>query len=185
MADVDGDGLPEVVMFANGGNQSNVYIYTADGQLYRQFTLPSHPIAQPIVGDFTGTGSADILVATGGQVGLYSDVGELQWVHALQNVYSLQGLAGFDFDHDGLLEVVHTEASAVRIFTGASGDLRFEQLSEAEGSESFAHPQPVDVDGDGQAELAIAQHGTTGLGVSGLSLFEAPTNGIAVIGCEE
>ena len=166
----------ELYFFVERGGASEVYVYSVDGTLVRQFTVPIHPTTQPVLGAFTGE-ALELAIVGGGQVGVYTVYGEEQWRHTQEEIYAIQGLAAGDINGDGQVELLHTVGDTLSILDGDGGETVFE---DAEGSDAVTHwmyPQIVDVDGDGWTELVVSHQRAGGEGGPSLSLYSRLTNG--------
>ena len=167
----------ELYFFIERGGASEVYVYSGDGTLRRQFTVPLHPTTQPMLGTFTGDDALELAIVGGGQVGVYTVYGEEQWRHTQEEIYAIQGLAVGDISGDGQIELLHTVGDTLSILDGATGDTVFEDAEQSDIGALWIYPQLVDVVGDGSTELVVSHQRAGGEGGPSLSLYSRQTNG--------
>jgi hypothetical protein len=125
ISDFDGDGRPEIA--AAGGSSYSVY-----------------DIARP--GEMVSTPPGDPMPALGA---LY-----VRWSQATQDQSSnVTGSSVFDFQGDGIAEVVYADECYMRVYAGPDGAL----LLEEPNSTGTIHEYPlvVDVDADGNSEILV------------------------------
>jgi len=127
----------------------------------------------PTVADFDGDGRPEIAVAGGASYSVYdiNRMGEeivqpagdpppepgalyVRWTSVTQDQSSnTTGSSVFDFQGDGVAEVIYGDECYLRVYSGDDGDIILEQ----ENSSSTIHEYPivVDVDNDGNSELLV------------------------------
>ncbi len=162
VADLNSDGLPEVVLVAHG------QVWVLDGAtgtvLLGPATLPGTGSGgPPTVADFDGDGQREIGVA---QANYYS-VLKPNWNDGSLDLFwntpnhdlssSVTGSTVFDFEGDGAAEVVYNDECFLWVFDGTTGEVRFAALTA-----SFTATESsllADVDGDGHAEMVMIANG--------------------------
>ncbi len=130
ISDFDGDGRPEIA--AAGGSSYSVYDIARPGETIEQ------PMGDP----------APVLGAV-----------YVRWTQATQDQSSnVTGSSVFDFQGDGVAEVVYADECYVRVYSGTDGQLLLEQ----ENSSGTIHEYPlvVDVDADGNSEILVVANDT-------------------------
>lgn len=189
VGDFDGDGAPEVVLVTNGA--VHLLAGATGVSLLPAFTLPgTGQGGPPTVADFDGDGIPEIGVA---QQNLYSVVEQNEAGTALRTVWSAQnhdlsssvtGSTVFDFEGDGIAEVVYNDECYMWVFDGPTGRVRF-----AASTDSFTGTEAsvvADVDGDGHAEMVMISTGASPInwscaehmdGSGGYPNWVAPTYG--------
>lgn len=148
VADFDGDGQAEIVTVHRG----NVSIReSADGTLrWRSALGVSGP---PTLADLDGDGLPEILAAGATSVAAIDRWGSLLWRATVSDPSGVGGVGAFDLDGDGAAEVLHRDASTLRILSGKTGAPLF---SYPVGSATWTeYPVVADLDGDGSSEVVI------------------------------
>lgn len=165
LADLDGDGdLDAVVAQSISGTGFDVLINTGAGY----FSLPTHyattdAAEDVVIGDFTGDGAADVVVANTGQYGFGQTValfpglgnGRFGTATAFAAGAGPSGLAAADFNADGQLDL------AVANF-GYSGQDSTVSILLSTGASGFAPALTIPV-GTGIYKLAVGRMDTDSL----------------------
>lgn len=155
IADFDLDGSPEIVVVGSG------YVHilnSADGSPYwTPAAIPGGGIGgPPTVADFDGDGFSEIGVAGADSYSIYDPDGPspVLWSHATQDHSSnATGSSVFDFEEDGVAEVIYCDECFMRVYAGQTGDILLEIMN----SSMTIHEYPLvaDVDGDGNSEIVV------------------------------
>lgn len=169
-ADLDGDGDMEV--FVNGPNGNSVII---DGKTGQVVTGPVNTglvgccASAPAVADVTSSSPGlEIITVGDDQLKVLNSQLELLWSRPVLDPDGAAGAIAFDFDGNGLAEVVYADRSAVYILRGADGQVMLEL--ERTSTAGLDLPIVADVDGDGKAELLVTLD-DGGAGGPGLRLY--------------
>lgn len=150
-------------------------VYVSNGRLFAYNILsgqelwPSVPLASdmnrfgglpgaggpPTIADFTGDGKPDIAVAGAVFYSVYDHKGNLVWKKET-NDYSSQitGSSSFDFNGDGVSEVLYADEGYLRIYAGPTGQELF--VIPNPSATHLEYPVVADVDGDGHSEIVLA-----------------------------
>ncbi|MGQ4892007.1 MAG: FG-GAP-like repeat-containing protein [Candidatus Njordarchaeia archaeon] len=146
MADVDSDGLMEVVFCTS----ENVYALNAedDSLLWNETIKDCH---NPVIGDVNEDGKPDVLlvVRTIGVLALNGVDGSMLW--NISGYYYVSSLTLGDVDGDGGLEVVVGSEHYVYVLNGVDGSLLWKFHSEYDWLSLVLG----DVDGDGGLEVVV------------------------------
>lgn len=159
IADLDLDGTPEVVVVAGG------ILRVQDpttGVVLASLAMPAAGAGgPPTIANFDGDPEPEIASANGGAYAVFGYASlptptlTLQWSQPTQDLSSNRtGSSVFDFEGDGVAEVVYGDECYFRIYSGPDGTV----LQEIESSSATIHEYPVvvDVDGDNNTEVVVA-----------------------------
>jgi hypothetical protein len=128
----------------------------------------------PTIGDFDGDGRRELAVAGGSRYTVFDvdcDIGGsgsapgctradglprgVLWSRPSQDVSSnVTGSSVFDFDADGVAEVVYGDECFLRVYRGTDGEVLFSQA--ASSGTGYELPVIADVDGDFNTEIVVA-----------------------------
>ncbi len=140
----------------------------------------------PTIADFNGDGFPDVALAGGigyavfdGQKLMDSNVPDnhtMAWLKQTHDCSSAQtGSSVFDFDGDGIAEVVYADEVTLHIYDGVTGNDVWSTCNTSGTLWEF--PLVADVDSDGHADLVVASNRYSGLNCSG-----SKTTGIRIFG---
>lgn len=113
----------------------------------------------PTIADFDGDGLPEIGVAGAGSYSVYDPDGttSVLWSQTTQDVSSnATGSSVFDFEGDGVAEVVYDDECYVRVYRGTDGTVQLQIPS----SSATIHEYPLvaDADGDGNSEIVLVSN---------------------------
>lgn len=138
---------------------------TTNGSVVWRVNVPGpasfNRVGPPTVADFDGDSLPEVAVAGGGYYVILDTNGDILWQYATQDLSSnVTGSSVFDFDGDGVSEVVYNDECFIRVF-----DIRYPptdprsvrfQLPNTSCT-AYEYPVVVDVDNDGNAELVTVR----------------------------
>jgi hypothetical protein len=158
VADLDLDGLPEVVVVSNG----TVRVQAATtGAVLASLDMPGDGQGgPPTIADFDADGVPEISAANGSAYSVFEyDAGppatlSVKWYQVTQDLSSNRtGSSVFDFQGDGAAEVAYNDECYFRIYDGADGSILFEEPNAS--ATIHEYPVMVDVDGDNNTEIVL------------------------------
>jgi hypothetical protein len=161
---------PEIAVVATDGTR----IQTITGEIifgpYDAVLGQSFFGGPPVIGDFDNDGEAEFGSAGGsayvvfdpdctndwardGECASGNDDGVL-WTKQTQDFSSgVTGSSVFDFDFDGVNEVVYNDECFTRVYDGLTGDTRWIRTNST--ATGFEYPIIADADGDGRTEIVV------------------------------
>ncbi|WNG24655.1 HYR domain-containing protein [Cystobacter fuscus] len=180
VANFDADAAGEIVVAGRG----KVSLLDDDCSLLwtRDVYVTGHSAAghggPPTIADFDGDGQLEIGLPGDWNYTVYGSDGTVKWSSSIQD-YSSGRTASttFDFEDDGRLEVVYADEAYLRIFDGATGEVRW-QTRNSSGT-THEYPLVVDVDGDNAAEIIVVSNNHAYPGQNGIRVFHDRKEGWA------
>ncbi|MFT5358442.1 MAG: hypothetical protein ACI9KE_005680 [Polyangiales bacterium] len=183
-----------------------VRVMTRTGEIvFGPFELPGVDAGRggpPTIGDFDGDGRAEFAVAGGSRYTVFDLDCDIDgdtapgcervpglprgvlWSRPSQDFSSnVTGSSVFDFDADGVAEVVYGDECFLRIYRGTDGEVLYSQS--ASSGTGYELPIIADVDGDFNSEIVVAMTTNTNCPAQdpifdGESLFES-NSGVVVL----
>ena len=186
VADFDGDGKPEVVVIDNQTHTLLIWRYNDaapnDFDLVRMPVdinagLPQTCVGQewgvlhgggpPTIADFDGDGTPDVGTAGGRGYAVFNGAklidpnvaaaATLLWAKPTFDCSSAStGSAVFDFEGDGIAEVVYSDEHKLRVYAGPTGAVLHERCNTTATLSEY--PVIADVDNDGQADIVAVSN---------------------------
>lgn len=168
----DDDEFAEIVVVTQG------YVYLLEHTGEKIFGPVDIPPAgtdrdhggPPTVADFDNDGMAEIGVAGGYNYVVFETDGTVKWTSRIRDYSSnVTGSSVFDFEGDGIVEVVYCDEEYLRIYRGTDGQVLFSTYI---GSGTLLEmPVVVDVDNDNNAEIVVASNSYAFGGKTGIQVF--------------
>ncbi|MBW2701351.1 MAG: choice-of-anchor D domain-containing protein [Deltaproteobacteria bacterium] len=172
VADFDLDGLPEVILFASGLNGGVKLLDGATGAELSSLPFNSgvNSILYPVIADLDGSGGPEI-----GAVGtctVSEEEGECFWgIDVNENGFAMTvlweellndqtlggGVSAFDFEGDGVFEMMQNDENYINIYRGLEHELIYS--AERWSVTGWENPLVVDVNNDGHAEIVVIENG--------------------------
>jgi len=131
VADINLDGKLEVIVTSPGlGNDALVYVYSLKNGV-STLLAKSYPtnisysgIGPAFIGDIEGNGTASIIISKESFLQCYKYDGsstlQLYWNFITQDTSSFNAVTMFDFNYDGVQEIVYHDEIGLRIIDGSS-----------------------------------------------------------------
>jgi hypothetical protein len=156
VGNLDEDEAGEFVVSTN----DTVRAMDTDGSvMWGPLALPgANIVSAPTIGDVDADGDAEIIVAGGNALWCLGPDGTLEWSADVTDESGATGASLFDFEGDGIMEVVYIDEIEMIAFDGATGEIKFHSTDHASAT-MFDYPTIVDVDGDDQAEILVCHGG--------------------------
>lgn len=140
----------------------------------------------PTVADFDGDGTPDVALAGGVGYAVFdgsllmdanvANAATLMWIRQTQDCSSAAtGSSVFDFEGDGIAEVVYADETTFHVYAGPDGAELF-QTCNTNGT-LFEYPLVADVDNDGQADIVVVSNSYSGFNCAGVK-----TAGVRIFG---
>ncbi|MDY7231462.1 HYR domain-containing protein [Hyalangium rubrum] len=174
----DGDTQGEIVVAGNG----KVSLLDDNCALKWTATIPGGCAdgcgGAPILADVDSDGLPEVAVSGDRAFSVFDTNGTLKWTSTIQDWSSGKASAAvFDFEDDGQVELVFADEVSLRIYNGATGQVRFETRH----SSATTHENPViaDVDGDFAADLVVATNNTAYPPYNGIRVYHDRLEGWA------
>jgi hypothetical protein len=167
VGDMDGDGEPDIVVTGD----AQVRIQDRLGNVMCSNSIPganSSAGGPHTIADFDGDGEAEFGVAATSTYTVFeSDCSQL-WQKATQDASSGNtGSAVFDFEGDGIAEVVYADETRIWVLAGPDGSVKLESTDHTNNTWT-EYAVIADIDNDGTAEIVVPNTGTrTGITVIG------------------
>ncbi|MBZ5713755.1 FG-GAP repeat domain-containing protein [Nannocystis pusilla] len=159
IADLDGDGLPEVLVT----NMNGLSLLNHDGSIIFQDQQPTGDppfntnwLRPSTVHDFDGDGESEFAVSSANNYTVYRPQGPtILWKAPVSDFSGIAAGTAFDFLGDGVAEAMYADEQTMFIFGGAGEVLL--QIPRSSGTLS-EYPVVADVDNDGQADIVVVSN---------------------------
>ena len=183
VADIDNDGYLDVIIRRKIDSRTIfMYIWSPHkGKILAQKLFTANYFSIPFIGDIDGDGYPEILMIGANENNIYAlkyvegkDLLDVFWTLPHDDNSGMTGITLFDFNQDGISELVYRDEQNLRIIngskkshiTGADTTIYNLAIFPCTSGTAYEYPVVVDIDNDGAAEIIIAG-GTTGTPVNG------------------
>ena len=167
IADFDADGKPEIVVAANG----KARLHRGDGTIVWDVANPALVGGPPTIADYDGDGQPEVGIA--GKTGyiVFDTDGAVLWTAKTQDASSsTTGSSVYDFEGDGIADVVYADEYTLWVFSGNDGTVKLEYKEHSNGT-LIEYPIVVDVDNDGEVEIVVTHNNTYWGAAVGISVL--------------
>jgi hypothetical protein len=170
LGDIDGDGEDDIVVSATYQASGSIYAFDLDGSIKPGFPINNMgPVPMlPVLGDMEGDGIYEIIVGeragVGGKMNVFKGDGSIYpgWPFDMQE-YPGSSVAVGDLDQDGTIDIVGESRNKIWVWD-KDGNVRNGWPYDLDSTDveltSFSAPIIVDVDKNGQYEIAFGTHDT-------------------------
>jgi len=110
-------------------------------------------LGAPSILDVDADGLPEIVISSNTRLTVLETDGTVKWTAEVRDASGVTSATAFDFENDGLLELIHNDEQDFRIFDARTGTLLFETRHTS--PTVFEFPIVADVDGDKQAEVIL------------------------------
>ncbi|MCX4242171.1 FG-GAP repeat domain-containing protein [Paraliomyxa miuraensis] len=158
IADLDDDGLPEVLVT----NANGLALLEHDGAVTYQGLRPTGAPAGGLtwlrpatIHDFDGDGRAEYAVSSGNQYSVYEADASILWSAPVLDGSGVAAGTAFDFLGDGDAEAMYADETFLFVFDAMGNVLLQTPRTSRTGTE---YPVVADVDNDGSAEIVVVSN---------------------------
>jgi len=123
-------------------------------------------LASPAIGDIDADGEVEIVTAGGNEIRAMNADGSTLWTARVTDESGATGASIFDFDADGIPEVVYIDEVEMIAFNGSDGAIKF-HTNEHSSATMYDYPVIADVDANGHADIVVVHDSWS----SGLSVY--------------
>jgi len=156
VANLDDDEQGEFIAVSNNTVRA---MDTSGVVLWGPVTMPSANITSPAaIGDIDADGEPEIIVAGGSELWAIERDGTVKWTAEVIDESGATGASIFDFEGDGIAEVVYIDEQEMVVYDGETGAVKFYSTDHASAT-MYDYPTVADVDGDNQAEIIVCHDG--------------------------
>lgn len=177
VVDIDNDGQLEVVVSTLSAGRLVVYVWKpqtgGNSYIMGSYTVPATGVAYnsvPMIGDIDSDGYPEIVFITNGNVwNMYAleldpnaaagSMLNLKWTLTHSDGSGCTGMSLFDFNQDGIAEIVYRDETTLRIIDGSlksqSTPKVLNTFSNVKSATLREYPIIADIDKDGQAEIIV------------------------------
>jgi len=156
VANLDDDEQGEFIAVSNNTVRA---MDTSGAVLWGPVTMPSANITSPAaIGDIDADGEPEIVVAGGSELWVLERDGTIKWTAEVTDESGATGASIFDFEGDGIAEVVYIDEQEMVVYDGETGAVKFYSTEHASAT-MYDYPAVADIDGDNQAEIIVCHDG--------------------------
>ncbi|PWS56622.1 choice-of-anchor A family protein [Pseudoalteromonas sp. meg-B1] len=156
VANIDNDSQPEVILsipaWSTVPEKSSFVALEANGNVKWEVNNLSNPGGGvQAISNFLGAKNIGIVYSGFTAIDMYNNDGQLVWSVPSSDSSGQVGVSAYDFNGDGIDEVIVQNHSTVRVLNGVDGEV----LSTVANSSAtlWEYPMVVDLEGDDNAEL--------------------------------
>lgn len=166
IADFDLDGQAEIIVVSNG----TVRLQDAAGNVLWNVANPGGKGGPPTIADYDGDGLPEVGVAGRTAYVVFDTDGSILWQKATKDGSGITGSSVYDFEGDGIADVVYADEVNLYVYSGIDGTIKLQYEPHSNGTH-IDYPLVVDVDNDGQVEIIVGHNTLLGGGAVGLTVI--------------
>lgn len=110
-------------------------------------------LGAPSVADLDSDGLPEIMISSNERLTIFESDGTVKWTAEIHDESGVTSATIFDFENDGLYEVVHMDEEDFRIYDALTGTRLYETRNTS--VTVYEYPVIADVDGDKQADIIL------------------------------
>ncbi len=157
IGDMDNDGDPDIV-FSTVSGGAKVYIW--DGQtntILATYNAGGGNVSLPTIADFDGDGLNEVSICVPNRYDLIEDIissgptANVKWSLPTSDGSGFTGSTVYDFNGDGIFEVVYRDETDLRIIDGPSGTTLY--TTPCTSSTRTEYPVVADINNDDETEI--------------------------------
>ncbi|MCB9566509.1 MAG: VCBS repeat-containing protein [Myxococcales bacterium] len=164
VADLDADGLPEVLLT----NRNGLSLIEHNGVVTYQDLRPTGVAPSgtnwhrpATIHDFDGDGAAEFAVSSASQYTVYEANASIVWSAPVQDASGIAAGTAFDFLGAGTAQAMYADEQNLFVFDGGGKVLL--QVPRTSGTLA-EYPVVADIDNDGSAEILVVSNAFQGMG---------------------
>lgn len=147
----DLDDFAEIVLSA--GNELYLLEHTGETIWGPKFAPDFGELGAPSVADLDDDGLPEIMISSNERLTILESDGTVKWTAEISDQSGVTSATIFDFENDGLYEVIHMDEEDFRIYDALTGTVLYETRNTS--LTVYEYPVVADIDGDKQAEIII------------------------------
>ena len=156
IANFDTDPEGEVVAIS----YNTIRLMDTDGTvLWGPTEVPgANILSSAAIADLDQDGLPEIVTAGGNSLVVFHADGTVFWQASVTDESGATGASFFDFEGDGILEVVYIDEVAMTVYDGQTGGVKFLDTNHMSNT-MMDYPTVADIDADGEAEIVVCNNG--------------------------
>jgi hypothetical protein len=185
VADINSDGILDIVVTTPGfSNEAILYAYTIFNGASKLIAKAYPPgvvytgIGPAFIGDIKGTGKPSIILSRFSSLLAYSfngtDQFQLDWSYSTTDSSGFTGLTMFDFNNDGIQEIVYRDETNLNIINGSTFLPKLIMKVICYSPTWAEYPVVGDIDNSGHAKICVTCALKHNWSVGNLTIFGPP-----------
>lgn len=147
----DLDDFPEIVLSI--GDELYLLEHTGETIWGPKYAPDFGEMGAPSLADLDRDGLPEIMISSNRRLTVFESDGTVKWTTDIKDDSGVTSATVFDFENDGLYEVIHMDEEDFRIFDALTGARLYETRNTS--VTVYEYPVVADIDGDKQAEIIL------------------------------